>query len=113
MRDKFNISVLDALILIKGMLDANEHPKIGYADPYISLQEILMRFDQTFIPISRPDLESCLWSLNMLDEEVGKIWHPLGRPFNSFIASMLKYPYKFDREYNQIVSSLEKKKKGE
>lgn len=102
MIERFSISAIELLVLLKGVMDAAKHPDIGYADPHFSLEQLIERYNRKDVSISVADLESCLWSLNMLTELNIPIWHPEKRSFDGFLTKMIDPPFYFDKHYNVI-----------
>lgn len=105
--DRFNITLLDACVLIHNVAEGAKNKDVGFEDADRTLEQMLraLRANRVFT-VKQDVLESALWSCNLMSQR-RKFWTPDGREFREFTREVIGDPrLKFDDYYNII----EKKK---
>jgi hypothetical protein len=93
------ISVLELVVILDNVYEASKDKNIGFEDPRETLFSFLFRMNRA-IRMYTEDLESGLWSCNLLAEK-GKFRHPKGWSFDEFVSKMLRGDT-FNKDYNYI-----------
>ena len=106
-KDDLSITVYQLMILLNNYVLSLKEPSIGHLDCDINIKDTLARFKRTHLNMSPAELERFLFASNMLNEE-HKFWHPGGDSFDKFVYDVAR-AYKFDKQYNKLVSRNEKK----
>lgn len=98
-RERRWVRTFDFLVIVNNVLEGMKDKEIGCENPDEMPDRFLKRLNK-FLRIYTDDLESALWSCNLLDEK-GKFKHPDGVKFEPFIESALLGD-RFNRAYNYI-----------
>lgn len=95
------VSVLDLVVLLGNLCLGNADKDVGFEDARMGINTIISKLNHA-PPVATKiyAIENALWACNLLNEK-GKFWHPMGIPFDRFVAKMLP-DMKFDRNYNLI-----------
>jgi hypothetical protein len=101
------ITVLDLTILLYNVWLAGQDEHIGFEDPKQTLETFLTKLNRP-LKLTIEDLESALWSCNLLAEKE-KFWHPQRKTCDQFMKLMLS-PQGWNKDYNFIVEDGEKNK---
>jgi hypothetical protein len=102
--------MLDAMTLLYNVYRGNASSEVGYEDCNQPLKTLVANFSKRRVDVKQDDLESALWSGNLLDEQAlltGGFWSPTGESFDEFVRRLLKssgHPdASFNKDYNQIT----------
>lgn len=93
------ITVLDLVVLLDNVFRAAKELDIGFEDPRETLEMFVSRMNKP-IRVYTEDLESSLWSCNLLNEKL-KFRHPKGIDFDEFLKRVLRGDT-FNKDYNYI-----------
>jgi hypothetical protein len=96
-RFRYAISPLEALVLLRNVMDC---PEAGN-DADRTVSEICAEIDAFDGYLSRSVLESSLYCCNMQFEDK-KFWHPHKWSFDKFVVDLLPLDQQFDKYYNII-----------
>lgn len=94
------ISVTDFAILLYNVFKGSQFYSIGFEDAQHTLDSYIKRFYFHQVKLKVSDIESALWSCNLLDEK-NEFWHPRKKTFKSFCNEILN-DSEFDLRYNYI-----------
>lgn len=92
-----HVQAIDLGILYANLFLANADPEIGYEHANAPRKRFIKRINR-IVRIRRADLESLLWSANMLFEK-GKFFHPENKEFKKFVSSFQLGEYDYDFNY--------------
>lgn len=96
-----NLRLSDLAILWYNIMAAfKEEDLDGWQDINKSYDRFKYTFDRK-VNVSVADLESALWSSNMMAER-GKFWHPEGKNIREFVKKLLRDDQQFDFYYHKI-----------
>lgn len=95
------VSVLDLVCLMGNLRRGAGADELGFEDAAQTLDQITAKLNM-MISINIDDLQSALWSCNLLNER-GKFWHPKDRTFDEFLKMILGPGEAFDKFYNLIL----------
>lgn len=96
---RIKVSILNLAVLLYNIHKGAAHDKVGFVDADNTLNS-LTRSLEGQISVPTTDLESALWSCNLMCENE-EFWHPRDETFNQFVKSVLK-GLRFDKKYNII-----------
>jgi hypothetical protein len=91
------ISINDLIVLVHNVVTAEQNKHVGFEHHGRTLKDMLKVLNRR-ARIRVSDLESALWSANLLDEQ-GKFWHMYGKTFEEWVKELNKEGV-FEREYN-------------
>lgn len=97
-RSRKEVSLLDLATLSFNIERAALNPQIGFED-YDKTKKELLRGLERHTEISTRDLESALWSCNLLNEK-GLFFSPTALTFQEFVKGFLDPGEMFDERYN-------------
>lgn len=95
------IRPVDFYGLVAAALQAAANPKIGFEHVSKTQAEFFQNLETGYITISYRELESLLYSANMLSEREAFI-HPLGLTFDETLGKVLFPKEKFNKDLNII-----------
>lgn len=88
------VKALDLAILLYHVHRGAQHNEVGFEDAQESLESLTKALNKE-ISIPLQNLESALWSANLLDEN-NEFWHPEGLTFDEWVKKAFG---KYDRFY--------------
>lgn len=92
------IKVIDIMVLLDHVRLGASMPDVGFEDANQTYDSMLRKLNKVIaLPVS--DVESALWSANLLDER-GKFSHPEGLTFDEFVSKLKKDTETFNKNYN-------------
>lgn len=93
------VTVLDLVVLLDNVFLGAQDTEVGFEDCKETLKSFTMRLNEP-IKIHTEDLETALWSANLLNEKK-RFRHPQGISFDQFLTRVLRGD-SFNKEYNFI-----------
>jgi hypothetical protein len=96
----FPITVSDIVTLIHNIKEGSKNNNVGYEDANTPLAMLIKYLERKPVYIRKDNLESALWSCNLMDED-GKFWDHSDRKFEEVLKSMHLHK-RFNRQYNTV-----------
>lgn len=98
MHKEVRVSLFNVMVLMYNLYLGLAEEEVGYEDAEQPLRDLEKSLDN-FVYISLENLESLLWSSNLLDE-IDKFNHPKGLTFRQFVRQLAPKNTRFDYTYN-------------
>lgn len=94
------VKLFDLMILMFNMYRGLETKSVGFEDANNTIGTLTYGLGGK-IQVELDDVESALWSCNLLDEK-DKFWHPHKLSFDDFVQGIMGPGFKFNKKYNWI-----------
>lgn len=107
---RISIKTMDLAVLLWHLHAAAKDAEIGMNDAEETLEMVVGRL-KTRQPhkIQTRGVEGALYCCNLMDE-VGKFWHPEGKPFDQFLKEIVLFS-RSNQYYNRFYNYFEDRKK--
>lgn len=96
MPERFTVTLLDLLVLVRGLYDGKAHSQVGFEAANVTFDEFTSKLNKQHIAVKVEDLQACLWSLTLLNENDAPFWHPHKLTLAEFINRIVPNRYKYD-----------------
>lgn len=94
------VRVLDVVVMLDHICRGAEHSEVGFEDANNTLDNLTHQLSKE-VWLKRSDVESALWSCNLLDEQ-GHFRHPRGGTFQEWVKRLLRGVGRFNKKRNYI-----------
>lgn len=96
------VKLLDLMIMLYNVHNAAIQKNIGFEDADHTINTLAYALGGK-LQVQLDDVESALWSCNLLDEQK-KFWHPMDLSFDKFVEGIIGTKVQFNKKYNFVES---------